>query len=52
VRYLRETRLGALHARAHVERTEGAKTFAVGHLADDYGVTVEAHGVFIIPKAR
>ena len=39
-----------LRAQAHIERTEGAKTFAVGHLADEDGVTVEAEGVFIHPK--
>jgi acyl-coenzyme A thioesterase PaaI-like protein len=49
-RYLRATRLGPLHAEARVERTEGVKTYAVGHLADDDGVTVEAEGVFIVPK--
>jgi acyl-coenzyme A thioesterase PaaI-like protein len=49
-RYLRATRLGALHTEAAIERTEGVKTFAVGHLADDEGITVEAEGVFIVPK--
>jgi len=49
-RYLRGTRLGALHAEAVIERVEGVKTFAVGHLADDEGVTVEAEGVFVVPK--
>jgi acyl-coenzyme A thioesterase PaaI-like protein len=49
-RYLRGTPLGPLHAEAWVERTEGVKTFAVGHLADAEGVTVEAEGVFIVPK--
>lgn len=49
-RYLRATRLGALHAEATIERVEGVKTFAVGHLADDEGVTVEAEGVFVVPK--
>ena len=49
-RYLRATRLGALHTEAVIERTEGVKTFAVGHLADDEGITVEAEGVFIVPK--
>jgi acyl-coenzyme A thioesterase PaaI-like protein len=49
-RYLRATPLGPLHAEAWVERTEGVKTFAVGHLADAEGVTVEAEGVFIVPK--
>lgn len=50
VRYLRGTPLGALHAEARVDRVEGAKTFAVGHIADDQGITVEAEGVFIHPR--
>jgi acyl-coenzyme A thioesterase PaaI-like protein len=51
LRYRRRTPLGRpLRAQAHVERTEGAKTFAVGHLADEHGITVEAQGVFIHPK--
>lgn len=49
-RYLRATPLGRLHAEATVERTEGVKTFAAGHLADDEGFTVAAEGVFVIPK--
>jgi hypothetical protein len=48
LRYRRRTALGRqLRAQARIERTEGVKTFAVGHLADDEGVTVEAEGVFI-----
>jgi hypothetical protein len=35
---------------AHVERTDGVKTYSVGHIADEDGVTVEAEGVFIHPK--
>jgi hypothetical protein len=50
IRYLRGTPLGPLHAEARVDRVEGAKTFAVGHLADAHGVTVEAEGVFIHPR--
>jgi acyl-coenzyme A thioesterase PaaI-like protein len=51
LRYRRRTPLGRpLRAQAHVERTEGVKTFAVGHLADEDGVTVEAEGIFIHPK--
>lgn len=51
VRYLRGTRLGRpLRAQARVDRVEGSKTFAVGHIADADGVTVEADGVFIHPK--
>ena len=33
LRYVRATRLGNLHAEARIVRTEGVKTFAVGHLA-------------------
>ncbi|MBV8928720.1 MAG: PaaI family thioesterase [Mycobacteriaceae bacterium] len=50
LRYLRPTPLGPLRAEARVERIEGVKTFAVGHLADADGITVEAEGVFITPK--
>jgi acyl-coenzyme A thioesterase PaaI-like protein len=51
LRYRRRTALGRpLRAQARVERTEGVKTFAVGHLADEHGVTVEAEGVFIHPQ--
>jgi hypothetical protein len=31
-------------------RVDGVKTFAVGHLPDEDGVTVEADGVFILPR--
>jgi acyl-coenzyme A thioesterase PaaI-like protein len=49
--YRRRTALGRpLRAEAHVERTEGVKTYSVGHIADEDGVTVEAEGVFIHPK--
>jgi acyl-coenzyme A thioesterase PaaI-like protein len=50
LRYVRTTRLGELRAEARIARTEGVKTYAVGHLADDQGVTVEAEGVFIQPR--
>jgi acyl-coenzyme A thioesterase PaaI-like protein len=50
LRYLRTTPLGDLHAEARIVRSDGIKTFAVGHLADADGVTVEAEGVFITPK--
>ena len=49
-RYLRATPLGDLHAEAVITRTEGVKTYAVGHLADADGITVEAEGVFIQPR--
>ncbi len=50
VRYRRPTRLGPLRAEAHIDRVEGIKTFVVGHLADVDGVTVQAEGVFILPR--
>jgi acyl-coenzyme A thioesterase PaaI-like protein len=49
VRYEAGTPLGPLHAEARVDRVEGQKTFAVGHLATAAGVTVRAHGVFFHP---
>jgi acyl-coenzyme A thioesterase PaaI-like protein len=51
LRYRRRTALGRpLRAEAWVERVEGVKTFAVGHIADAEGVTVEADGIFISPR--
>jgi len=44
------TRLGDLHTAARIVRTEGIKTYAVGHIADAEGITVEAEGVFITPR--
>lgn len=52
VRYERGTPLGPLHAEARIDRIDGVKTFAVGHLADAQGVTVRAEGVFIQPRMR
>jgi acyl-coenzyme A thioesterase PaaI-like protein len=50
VRYLRGTPLGALRAEAHVDRFEGIKIYASGHIADAHGVTVRAEGVFLYPR--
>jgi acyl-coenzyme A thioesterase PaaI-like protein len=51
LRYLRGTPLGKpLRAQAHVDRLDGAKTFAIGHIADTDGITVQAEGVFIHPR--
>jgi Thioesterase superfamily len=53
IRYLRGTPLGQLHAEAHIDRVEGVKTFAIGHISDAEGVTtVQAEGVFIHPRNR
>jgi acyl-coenzyme A thioesterase PaaI-like protein len=50
VRYVRGTPLGPLRAEAHVDRVEGVKTFASGHIADAQGITVRAEGVFVHPR--
>lgn len=52
VRYELGTRLGTVRAEAHVDRVDGAKTYAVGHLATADGVTVRAEGVFIHPRGQ
>ncbi|PQE02441.1 thioesterase [Mycobacterium sp. EPG1] len=50
VRYRRLTPLGRLHSEARVTHTDGFKTYAVGHIADATGITVEAEAVFIEPR--
>ncbi|EHB53382.1 thioesterase superfamily protein [Mycolicibacterium rhodesiae JS60] len=50
LRYELGTRLGPVRAEAHVDRVEGVKTYAVGHLSTPDGVTVRAEGVFIHPR--
>lgn len=50
LRYLRPTPLGKLRAEARIERVEGIKTFAAGHISDVNGVCVQAEGVFITPR--
>jgi acyl-coenzyme A thioesterase PaaI-like protein len=49
LRYGRGTPLGPVRVDAHVDRIDGAKTFAKGHISDSQGITVTAEGVFIIP---
>jgi len=49
LRYVRGTPLGPVRVDAHVDRIDGAKTFATGRIADSRGITVTAEGVFIIP---
>ncbi len=50
LRYRQATPLGDLRAEAWIDRSEGIKTFAKGHLIGPAGVTVEAEGVFILPR--
>lgn len=48
--YRRATPLGDLRVEAWIERSEGIKTWARGHISDGDGVTVEAEGLFIVPR--
>jgi acyl-coenzyme A thioesterase PaaI-like protein len=48
--YRRGTPLGDLRAEAWIERAAGIKTWAKGHIIGPEGVTVEAEGLFIMPK--
>lgn len=50
IRYLRATPLSDLRAEGRITRTDGIKTFAVGHVSDADGITAEAEGVFILPR--
>lgn len=50
VRYHRPTPLGDLRAEAWIDRVEGIKTWAKGHVLGPDGVTAEAEGVFILPR--
>ena len=50
LRYRRATPLGDLRAEAWIDRSEGIKTWAKGHLLADGEVTVEAEGLFILPR--
>ncbi|MCG5432668.1 PaaI family thioesterase [Mycobacterium sp. MYCO198283] len=49
LRYVRATPLGDLRAEAWIERVDGAKTYARGHILRDGEPTVAADGVFITP---
>jgi acyl-coenzyme A thioesterase PaaI-like protein len=48
--YRQRTPLGDLTGEAWIERSEGIKTWAGGELRGADGVTVEAEGLFILPK--
>ncbi len=50
LRYRRPTPLGDLRAEASIDRVEGIKTYVTGRLIGPDGVTVEAEGVFILPR--
>ena len=48
--YRRGTPLGPLRLDARIDREEGRKVWVVASIGDEEGPTVEAEGVFIIPK--
>jgi acyl-coenzyme A thioesterase PaaI-like protein len=48
--YRRGTPLGPLRLDARIDREEGRKVWVVASIGDDEGPTVEAEGIFIIPK--
>ena len=48
--YRQRTPLGDLHAEAWIERVEGIKTWARGEIRGADGLTVEAEGLFILPR--
>ncbi|MEV7432033.1 PaaI family thioesterase [Nocardioides sp. NPDC092400] len=50
VTYRQPTPLGPLRLEAWVERTEGHKTWARGHVIGPDGPTVEAEGLFVLPR--
>jgi len=50
LRYHQPTPLGDLRAEGWIDRVEGIKTWAKGHVIGPDGVTVEAEGVFILPR--
>jgi acyl-coenzyme A thioesterase PaaI-like protein len=48
--YRQGTPLGNLRAEGRIDRSEGVKTWAKGRIIGPDGVTVEAEGVFILPR--
>jgi hypothetical protein len=50
LRYRRATPLGPVRAEGRIDRVDGLKTYVVAHIAGPEGVTVEAEGVFILPR--
>ena len=50
LRYRQGTPLGDLRTEGRITRVDGIKTYASGELIGPDGITVEAEGVFILPK--
>lgn len=49
--YRQATPLGDLRVESWIDREEGIKTWAKAHMIGPHGVTAEAEGVFIMPRA-
>jgi acyl-coenzyme A thioesterase PaaI-like protein len=50
LRYVRGTPLGPIHLEGRVDRYTGYKTIVLATISDPDGVTVEAEGVFVMPR--
>ena len=50
LRYRRATTLGPVRVEGRIDRDEGIKTIVLASLSDAEGVTVEAEGIFIVPR--
>ena len=50
MRYVRGTPLGPIRLEARIDRVEGRKVFVIATVVDADGPTVEAHGIFVMPK--
>jgi acyl-coenzyme A thioesterase PaaI-like protein len=50
LRYVRGTPLGPIRLEGRIDRYEGYKTIVVATISDPEGVTVEADGVFVMPR--
>jgi acyl-coenzyme A thioesterase PaaI-like protein len=50
LRYRRACPLGKIRIEGRIDRREGYKTFVLAQIADEQGVTVEAEGIFIMPR--
>jgi acyl-coenzyme A thioesterase PaaI-like protein len=50
MRYVRATPLGPVHLEGRIDRFEGWKTIVSAQVSDAEGVTVEAEGIFVMPR--
>jgi acyl-coenzyme A thioesterase PaaI-like protein len=50
IRYRRLTSLGRVRLEGRIDRFEGIKTFVTATVSDADGLTIEAEGIFVMPK--